>query len=245
MTSLAINDEIEAFSDDVITAAARLYSEGVSENSVVLATGLDSHELAVLRQDPRYKAKASELASMIQVEDLGLDTGWGGVEAEALAQLQAELAVSGSEMSAMEKLAIATKANAAKRRHGVLAERGRGQGGAGVLDAGNGGTQIINLTMPTVLVERMQNINRSNAVVVEHEKKAQDEFEANDLNAVSLEDVQQIFDVELGEDNEAQSVGIDGIFSGMYTDMDVSNIENMDEDEKGKLAAAGIATSYG
>lgn len=243
MNSLAINDEIEVFTEDQIVAAARLYSEGVSETSIALSTGLETHELAVLRQDPRYKAKASEISSLTQVEDLGLDDSWGDLESQALANLQAEMALGGESMSTMEKLAIATKANQAKRRHGVLSERGRGRGD-GVLEVTSGGTQIINLSMPTVLVERMQSINRSKGIIVEQEIVKQAEFEENDLNAVSLEDVQQIFDVELDEE-AGPSNGIDSIMQGLYDSVDVNDVENMSDNEKQKLAAAGIATKAG
>lgn len=244
MTGLAIKDEMGAFSDDQITAAARLFSEGVGENAVALSTGLDTHELAVLRQDPRYKAKASELTSMIQLEDLGLDSSWSTLEAAALAQLEAEMMVSGDSMTPMEKLAIAAKANNAKRRHGVLADSGRGRAN-GLLEVGAGGTQIINLTMPTVLVERMQRISKTKGVIIEHEQEAQNKFEADDLHSVSLEDVQQIFDVELDEDADQGVSSIDTIFTGMFSESEVNDPDNLSDSDKQKLAAAGFASSPG
>lgn len=202
MSQLAIDPEIAQFDDMQISVAAQMVAGGYDVSGVEAACGLDNGEFALLRQDPRYKALATEATQERASEELQADTNWDSLEAKALATLSYDVANHSAEMTVGEKLAVAAQANRARRRAGRLAEGNKNGNMNGTINGDINNGTVINLHLPQVITDRLKNIEQTGGEIYEHEKK--DKFDPTKHGGrLTVDDVQRVFQVDVTNPDRA------------------------------------------
>lgn len=202
------------FSEEQISAASLLSSQGLSDKAIAMASGVDLADLPELRANSDYMKSVQELAAKQVIAELEVDDEWSDVELMAVAHIKHAIQHDHERMSTMEKLRVAEMANKAKRRHGVFGESNKANTGKGILDndEGRGGEKgiTVNLNMPTIMLDRLRAIRESDGKVIEHEAKVEALFETTNEEEVTLVDVNNI----LGVDVEQASSGNTNVGAG-------------------------------
>lgn len=227
MAELAVNKLIEQFDDTQVNVAAQMVAAGYDVNGIEAATGLEAGQFAILRQDERYKMLAQEAAQEVASEDLSKDQSWDSIESAAMVTLHYDLINHSHELTVSEKLAIADKANRARRRAGKLAEGNRGRGEGGVINGDVNNGTVINLHLPEVITDRLKKVSESNGQIYEHEKA--DAFDPAKLGArVELADVESVFGLDVTNPDRAFAEDDD---MRAFDEILQSSVENFEDDE--------------
>jgi len=206
-------------SDEQINCIAMMTAQGYTARSIMHASGLTQsgdYELAL--QNELVQKQISELKSEKVTKEIENAGRWDVAEELALEAVIHDITYSSSEMSPMEKLRIAKEANTAKRKTGDEALRNGSNVGQLDGDLVNGNKQVINLSLPTVVINRFKQLSENNGAIIEAEAVEQKEFEGNNKEILTPDDVQDILKINLNENNNSDMFSPSGqeLFNSVF-----------------------------